>query len=187
MKLTQDELLDVYKTTVQEMHNFLRGHQTRVNFFMGILSVVFAGTVAGVFKASSWYHVAFLTIGPVIIIALAQIAINGVFRLYQQFLEIVTVRAKLEQVLGLTEPPEKLSATMDTYWQGEPILAARHLKSRCEYPSSEKWLDHHRNLGYHRWTRQLFRGTQLVGCLLLLGLIALAYLAYTGKVVLSSS
>ncbi len=187
MKLTNKELLEVYKTSVDEMHHFLRGHQTRVNFFMSLLSAVFAGIVAGVFKASSWYHLAFLTIGPIIIIALAEIAINGIFRLYQQFLEVVTVRAKLEQVLGLAEQPDSLDESADPYWAHEPILASRHLESRHKYSSSAEWLKHHTNLGYHRWTQLLFRGVQVIGFLLLVALIVLACFAYKGDLTLNSS
>ena len=187
MKLTTAELLEVYKTTVDEVHRFLDGHQGRVSFFMGLLSAVFAGTVAGVFQASAWYHLAFLAFGPVIILALAQIGINGVFRLYQQFLEMVTVRAKIEQALGLTEPPQLPEGVPNAYWADEPILAPRHLQSRRGRKSSADWLDHHKYLGYHRWTMQLFRGTQLIALVLLVAVLVAAYCAYSGRLTLPSN
>ena len=97
------------------------------------------------------------------------------------------MRAKLEQVLGLAEPPECLDGETDVYWEKEPILAPRHLKSRRSFASSADWLERHANLGYHRWTQTLFRGAQIIGFGLLVALGALAYFAYTGSLTLHPS
>ena len=198
MSLNNSEMIEVYKTIVGEMHNFLQAHQTRVVWFVGLISAVFAGIVVGIFKATTLYHLLFLLLGPIIIIVLSKIAIKGVFRFYQQFLETVTFRAKIEQVLGLTQPPELPSDLEQPYWADDPFIAPRHMDSRIKFKSSKEWLEYRtnllkkhqknqNNLGYNRWTNQLFRGIQWAAGILLIILLFMIILVCTNKLNLISS
>lgn len=81
-----EKLLKLYELAINEEHHFLDAHQNRIAFYSGVLSALVAGTVAGLFHASEWYHLAILCVGPVLIFVVSRIAIDGTFRLYQRFL-----------------------------------------------------------------------------------------------------
>jgi len=164
------KLLKLYELSINEEHHFLDAHQNRVAFYCGILSALFAGTVAGFFQASEWHHKAFLCIGPVLICALSAIAIKGTSRLYQRFLEAVTIRAKIEQELGLTKVPSVKTNVTDPYWQSEPITPPRHLKERKKFESSEIFIKKHKTRGYQLWTICWFWCFLVIGVLMLVGI-----------------
>jgi hypothetical protein len=168
-----EKLLKLYELAINEEHHFLDAHQNRIAFFSGILSALIAGTVAGLFHTSEWYHLAILCVGPVLIFVVSKIAIDGTFRLYQRFLEAVTIRAKIEQELGLTKKHSVNSNATNSYWQSEPIIPLRHIESRKDYKSSDSFIREHSRKGYHFWTIRLFRTFQCVSVLMFVGILSL--------------
>ncbi len=170
-----EELLKLYELVINEEHYFLDAHQNRVAFYSGILSVLVAGTVAGFFQASEWYHLVFLCVGPVLIFVVSTIAIDGTFRIYQRFLEAITIRAKIEQELSLTKKHSVNTNVSGSYWQSEPIIPLRHIKSREDYESSNAFIKNHETKGYHLWTIRLFRGFQGVSALMFVGILSLIF------------
>ena len=168
-----EKLLKLYELAVGEEHQFLDAHQNRVAFYSGILSALVAGTIAGLFQASEWYHLAILCVGPILIFVVSRIAIDGTFRLYQRFLEAVTIRAKIEQQLGLTQKHSVNSDATGSYWQSEPIITLRHIESRKAYESSSSFITEHSRKGYHFWTIRLFRTFQWVGIFMLVVMLFL--------------
>ena len=172
MKLQNSDLLDLYKTIVEEEHYFAREHQSRIEFYVSIISALMTVTVAGAFKAASWYQYLFVTVGPILIFVVSEIAIGGTFRLYQRFLESITMRAKIEQIIGLTE--EAAHQSEDEYWPLEPIIPMRYLKARRESASSEEFIEKFSKAGYHRNSMYLFRGFQAVSVIMFLALIFLS-------------
>lgn len=170
----KEDYLKVYELIMKEEQHFLEAHQTRVKFYMSIISVLMAATVAGVMKATIWYHFIILTAGPILSLLASSIASDGTFRLYQRFLESVTMRAKLEQVLGFTKIPQFDSSIENLYWQNEGIVAPRHIESRKEFDSSKSFLEKFSRKGYHHSTKMLFRGFQVLSVLFLFSLIGLS-------------
>jgi len=168
-----EELLKLYELAINEEHHFLDAHQNRVAFYSGILSALVAGTVAGFFQASEWYHLAFLCIGPVLIFVVSTIAIDGTLRFYQRFVDAVTVRAKIEQELGLTEERSVNTNVSGSYWQSEPIIPPRHIKSRKESESSDAFIKKHLTKGYHLWTIRWFRGFQGISVAMFVSILSL--------------
>jgi hypothetical protein len=172
--MQDDKLLKLYESAVNEEHYFLDAHQKRVAFYLSILSAIVAGVVAGLFQASEWYHLAILCVGPVLIYAVSAIGIEGTFRLYQRFLEAVTIRAKLEQELGLTKKRSVGTNATNSYWQSEAIIPLRHIESRKDYESSDAFIKEHARRGYHLWTIRLFRVFQGIAFLMFAGTLSLA-------------
>ena len=176
MSKAEESLVDLYKVFVDEETKFLEMHQGRVKFFLGITSGIVAGTIAGIYKSTLWYQFALMSLGPVLIFFTCSISIEGVFRLYQRFLEAISVRAKLEQQLGLTKTLPLMSE--EDYWPGEPIVAPRHFDSRKKYSTSKEWIEAHSNHGYHLWTVRLFRGGQVLALVLLAVIVFLSVHTY---------
>ncbi len=170
----REELLKLYELAINEEHCYLDAHQKRIDFYTSILSALLTGTGIGLFQASEWYHFAFLCIAPVLIFAVSSIAIQGTFRVYQRLLETITVRAKIEQELGLTSRQPSGAEDLDYYWRSEPIIPHRHIESRKKYESSKAFLDANVTKGLQLWAGRLFRVFQWLSFGVLLGLLALA-------------
>ncbi len=49
MELKQEQVLDLYKTTVDEIHKFYVAHNLRVTWFTSIISALLLATVADFF------------------------------------------------------------------------------------------------------------------------------------------
>jgi len=169
-----EKLLKLYELAINEEHYYGNAHQDRIAFYSGILSALVTGTGVGFFQASEWYHFAFLCVGPILIFAVSTIAIEVAFREYQRFLETVTVRAKIEQKLGLTSTQRSGASASDFYWQSEPIIPHRHIESRRKHESSRSFIDAHATKGYHLWATRLFRVFQCLSILMFLALLCQA-------------
>jgi hypothetical protein len=165
MPLTVDQGIELYKLAADEEHKALEAHQARIQFMVGLISALFAGTVAGLIQATSRLHLLALLAGPLLIFGLCQLAIRVGRQFYERFLSSVSMRAKLEQELGLTGPTSPGSG----YWPGEPLVPCRHIQSRHEHAtSSEQWLMAHLNTGYNSSAIYLFRLAQVTAVLLAL-------------------
>jgi hypothetical protein len=123
-ELNREELWKLYELAINEEHYFLKAHHDRAAFYSGIISALVAGTIAGIFRASEWYHFLALCTGPVLISMISAIAIEGTRRPYQRFLEAVTVRAKIEGELGLTKERSS-NADEPDFWRREAIVPLR--------------------------------------------------------------
>jgi hypothetical protein len=167
-------LLKLYELAIDEEHYYLDAHQDGIAFYSGISSALVTGIGIGLFQASEWYHFALLCVGPVLIFAVSTIAVGGTLRKYQRFLETITVRAKIEQELGLTITQPSGTNAPDSYWQSEPIIPHRHIGNRRKYESSEAFINAHATMGYHFWATRLFRFFQWLSVLMFLGLLSLA-------------
>ena len=112
MPLTTRDALDLYKVISDEEHKALESHQARVAFITGLVSAIFAATIAGIFQAKAVAHYVVLLIGPLLIVGLSWLGIRISRQFYERFLSAITMRAKFEQALGLTATPHV------GYWQG---------------------------------------------------------------------
>ncbi|MCK4664019.1 MAG: hypothetical protein KAT68_14215 [Bacteroidales bacterium] len=160
--------LKLLELAINEEQHFLQEHQSRIKFYMGLISTLIAATFAGFLNSKENFHYYALIIGPILILIISTFAIKGTYRLYQRFLEAITVRAKLEQELGLTE--RKDNKDKKVYWKTEPIISSRHIKSRMNSDSSENFIKKSSNKGYHLWTKYLFNLFQLISIVMMIGL-----------------
>ncbi|MFX1479380.1 MAG: hypothetical protein ACFFCI_14705 [Promethearchaeota archaeon] len=152
----ENKFLELYKIIVDEEHDFFREYQKRLEFYIGFVSLLIAGIAFGLIQATEWYHFAYLCIVPVIMVVISYLAIRGSYRLYQRYIETITMRAKIEQKLGLTEGKyKKLKDKTGEYWQDEPIVSYRHLKARVKTKSSRDFFKRYRKKGYHKVTTML--------------------------------
>lgn len=170
MEMKAAEVISLYQLIAEEERAFLDAHQTRVKFYTTIVSAILAATIAGVVKVSAWYHVAIMCIGPLLVMAVAWIAIEGTKRLYQRWLWSITIRAKLEQLLEMTQAPQ-FPPSHDSYWSAEPIVSPGHIGARQECPTSAEFVEKFLNEGYNRWTRYFFYSFIGFGGLLLTAMI----------------
>jgi len=163
----RQELLKLYELAVNEEHHYLDAHQARISFYSGIVVAVLAATATGVFYVSTRPHIAPLCFSPVVAFGLSALAIRATRRFYRRALESITVRAKIEQELGLAEARQSEQDTSGSYWGSEPIVPQRHIESRLTHKSSQDFVNHFLTRGYQRWTEWLFRMFQGLSLLML--------------------
>ena len=170
MAVKEATLIEVYKLMVDEIHRYHDLHQKRVSFFAGFVATLIAATIGGIFQAKELHEYLLLLFGPIVIIltcAIAKYSIDGVYRL---LLETITVRGKIEQVLGLTEsPPESMMPKCELFWIDEPFVPIRHLKDKMEHKeSTESWLKMFLNQGHKKWTNMFIFGIIFISLFLLI-------------------
>lgn len=169
-----DHWLKLYELTLDEHHFYNQAHHRLINLYIGILSALVTATGVGFLQAAEWHHYAFLCLGPILILAVSRIAKEGVFREYQRLLETITVRAKIEQELGMTTRRENDRGGPDLYWKSEPIIPRRHLLARHKHESSQTFMDEYNRKGLQHSAESLFRAFQWLGIAMLAGLLWLA-------------
>ena len=161
-----DDYLKLYDIFVKEEQHFLESHQTRVKFYTSIISALLVATVAGILKSTEWHHYLLMLVGPTLSFFVSVIALDGTFRLYQRFLESVSMRAKIEQIIGMTKQTKFQEDNVPSYWDNESIVPPRHLQSRIESKSTENFIKTYSKKGYHRSTHHLFRIFQILSAIM---------------------
>jgi len=177
--MEKEDLFTLYRLVIEQEEYFLTEHQKRIAFYVGLLSTLIVGTVAGIYYAKNWYHFVPLVVGPILIVGIASLAKRGTTRLYQRFLETITILAKVEEDLGLTQERNKDSKVSDIRWvTSEPFVTKRHMDSRAEGKTSKDWVDVHltKKDNYHGVTMNLFGLAHLLGWLLFAFTVSIAFI-----------
>ncbi len=173
-----DDLFKLYELAIDEHHYYIDIRDSRVTFYVGILSALVTVLGVGLFQASEWYQFAFLSLSSLLISAVSKIAVEATRLTYRRQLESITVRAKIEQQLGLTQVSWADAADSHSSWASEPLIPARHIAVRESHDSSDAFILRNLAKGSQLWTERMFKGSLLVGILLcvLLALLTLSKL-----------
>lgn len=159
-ELKQNELIEIYKTTVLEEQFFLSDHHKRLAFYIGFISTLFVGTIAGIYKAQEAYEYLLIIVGPLAIWVLSFVGYKISKRAYKRFLETITVKAKIERKLNLDKKPINVD-DQDTDWiSTEQILNSRDIENQKKgnFKTSAEWVDNQmsRRGSVHANTKLLF-------------------------------
>lgn len=170
--------LRLLEISISEEHYFIDAHQKRINFYSSLISAILAATIAGTMKATRSIDFLLLCVGPILISFLSWTAKKACLRFYQRFLEAITVRGKLEAELGFAE---KFTNENAAYWKGEPLIPTRHLNDRKESGNSESFVRGHVSRGDPSGPPRLFTAFLLIGVVLLIALVLIAYFGVSMK------
>lgn len=174
MEIDQDELLKLLEISISEQHFYVEAHHKRIDFYSGLVLALFTGTAFGIYNASEPIHYIYLIIVPILIFAFSIIAIKGTGRIYQRLLESITIRAKIEQMLGFVDNPLPSNEVNQYYWGLEPLIPNRHIESRTKFESSQAFITQHKSEGLQKWATVLFRVFQFTSIALAILLIYFA-------------
>ena len=164
-------VLQLYRLAVEEMRKYADVYHARIIWFTSILSAILVATFAGLLKAPNWYEYAIMLVCSLLIIGVTRIARHAIDHCYEVFLISVTVRAKYEQLLGLTNPSHYKVDSSNAYWINEPLVASKHMNSRKDFhESSEKWIKARLKDGDQTWTNKFFVGGEITGWLLIIAI-----------------
>ena len=117
-----------------------------------------------------------MSIGPIFILYICQISKDGILHTYRLFLESVTVRFKLAQLLGLADEQE--SSKVKLVWGQEPILPSRHIPVAQSSKSSPEWIENEMRRLPSLWFSRIFKGASTLSIIMLIAILILAYLSY---------
>lgn len=164
--MDKKELLEIYKIVVEEEHYFLKEHQNRISFYVGILTALIGGIIAGFFYSEKWFHFALLMLGAIAMIYICKIAKLGTKRMYQRFLEVITMRAKVEHHLGMASSDK--TENSKSWVEIEPLVTKRHLENRADCRTSKDWVNKYlkESKNYHGTTTKLLDFTKIIGIFL---------------------
>lgn len=158
--MSNKDLLDLYKIVVEEEHFFLNEHQKRVAFYTSLLVTLTSGMITGYFFSEKIIHFWLLLLGAITVISISFLARFGTERMYQRFLESITVRAKLEHRLEVKTSTSQEQGENASWVTNEPLVTKRHIDSRhnLKYKTSEDWVKGHlkKITNYHGITVVLF-------------------------------
>jgi len=166
-------LLSLYRESIREAHFYTQTHHSRIAFYVGVVTAIVGITGVGLFRATEWWQFGLMALGPLLIIMICFIGSAATFRMYQRLLEAITVRAKIEQLLGLTTVG-RFGFTKGGYWQSEPIVPVRHIKDRCEDDSSGDFIANRVEGGYRGPAKKLFLTLQVLSIILIGIIVSLA-------------
>ncbi|HXF91027.1 MAG TPA: hypothetical protein VNJ29_03755 [Candidatus Nitrosotenuis sp.] len=160
-------LIEVYKVTLGEEQFFNNTFENRLAFFTGLLSSLLTAIILGIFYAKDTLEFVALLVGPIALVLVAVRGIHAVKRASERISKILTVRAKIEQALGLTTPFRSQGKISDLYWEKEPIVNVEHLESRKKHKSSSEFIQYAMNdkKGYLTGIITFFRIFILIGFL----------------------
>ena len=175
VKEYEEHLFDLYKLYDGNEKHFLQEHQKYVAFFMSLISALLAATVAGVTKTDEWYYCVLMMLGPLAMLVVSYLAIDGTGRIYQRFLESITMLKKIQYDLGMNIPRKK-----EGNWiEAECLLVERHKKSFAGNSSSD-WVHEKMEKGknYYNITSLLFRCTRILAIILIISIVLISYIKF---------
>ncbi|MFN3954721.1 MAG: hypothetical protein ACK4LQ_09725 [Pararhodobacter sp.] len=171
--ITGEQCFKLLDLLSREELSLVDQHQRRVQFFVVLLSTLVGVTLAGLINADEPSAIIPLGFVPVIVIMVAHFGRAGTFRLYQRLVETIAMRAKIEQLLGMTAASNVLPG--DAYWREEPLVMSRHLADRKRFTSSEAFVANAKQHGYHSVVGKLLTAFQILAVLLLIAVAARAH------------
>ena len=167
-------IMDIYRVIAEDELRTIKMYHDNLKFFMGIITGIVAGTALGIFKASKTHHYVMILFGPVLLYFICEIAKKGIDRFYGRLLETITMKAKLEHVLDMTEIPAESNEITDYPWAKEAIIPTRHLDNRGrEGQNSKDWVKENLARGYNRLVRRLFLTGKIFAALLFIFILFL--------------
>ena len=172
--MDKEELIKLYELTLNESNELLKRYENKISFFWKIISSIFAGFVIGIFGATKIYHFVILMIAPIIVILISYLAKKALYRDYLNFLERVTLRAKIEDKLGLMDEYDYTNLK----WRNEPLIPLRYFESRNNFNTSEEFIQYHITEGYQAIYYKMFNYTIWLSICLIMMIFIVIILKY---------
>ena len=171
--MDKKEAFDFYKLIRGEEISWLNLHRQYSQQYLTLISAIFAVSLGALyqFKEDPLLILAVI-LGLLLNVLLCITAIKMCNRFYQRFLEGVTIQAKIEPLLGLSNPREEKAenATVWPYPNDKYYLPERWLKSRSQ-KSSLDFVNDHMKSGSNKYVQLSFWLLLVANIALIIGII----------------
>lgn len=159
--LSTKEQFEIYKLLRAEIEENARGLNSKLTWITGMVTAILGGTLAASLGADSLFEHTLLLSGPVLLISSTWKGKTALTRQYRLYLERITMAAKIEDLLGLSD-----SLDVDaTNWSREPLIPRRWKADRALFNSPDDWIDAKINDGFMSWTSHLLHTVQVLALL----------------------
>ena len=156
-------LKDIYKAERDGEIGWLQLHRQYTQVYLTVNYVVIGVIFSAIwYAADKWNSPArpFLSLAvilPILNIALCCLGRRHANRIYQRFLESVTVQAKIEHLLGASLPRHR--ADERPFQNDDYIQPVRWIKARHDFPTAQEFIDAKMSKGGNRlvhWVYTVF-------------------------------
>ena len=138
-RLSQTELLQLLQFSSQEEIEIRNTLRSTLNTYTTLLCSIIAGilTISSISNPTPLLQSLALIIGGVVTCCISFVGYRHYKSDYVRQIESIVSQAKLQDILGITDPSlYKLS----TYWKGESLLPASFIETRTQCKTSEEFI-----------------------------------------------
>jgi hypothetical protein len=171
--------LELYALFRQENALWLQNHREHSQQYFTLIIAILAASITGVSQIQEPPFLIVMMYGPLFNLFLCRIGITLCNRSYQAYLEGLSVQAKLEPIIGLTEPRTLPEATepLPQFSKDEYYLPERWLKSR-HFATAERFVEEGKKKGANRIIQETFGILSFINISVVLGILANIILLY---------
>jgi hypothetical protein len=157
---TRDELLKLYKFSENREKAYRDELYRFVNFYSAVCYAVLGLTLSGFYAiyTQKGNTSLLLLFGPMLAFLICALGIRVAFRTYNRIIEEISVKAKLEHLLGLDQPIRVMEIPNNTpiWTEDSSLISTRHAKRRCEESNSDTFIVTSSQRGLYREIRIYF-------------------------------
>lgn len=151
--------LELYTLFRQENPAWLSAHREHAQQYFALVVAILAASIAAIsaFPTLKFLPMLAIVMGLLFNVLLCRIAMTICNRSYQAYLEGISIQAKLEVIIGLTDPrtPSTTTERLLHYPKDEYYLPERWIKSR-HFATAEKFVADGMKKGSNRIIQQTF-------------------------------
>ena len=135
-KMTTTEIVELLKMEVREEEHLRSSARSTMNIYLTIMIAILGGTVT-ILSAGSlsdlWLGIVWVLSG-LLLCFIAYVGLRHIYSDYLRQAEAIVQEAKLEDVLGMSDPN---AYPLSSYWEGESLLPESFIESRKEFKHSQ--------------------------------------------------
>lgn len=154
-----NEILDLYRIVEQREQAFREQLFRFTNFYAAVCYAILGVTLSGFFSLYSHGAIVLcLLFGPLLTLCMCFLGLRVTSRIYHRIVEEISVKAKIENALGLDRPiPITQFMGKDPVWpQDESLLPPRHTQRRFQNTNSASFIESSAHKGFYRDNRLYF-------------------------------
>lgn len=135
-KMTTAEIVELLKMEIREEEHLRSSARSTMNIYLTIMIAILGGTVT-ILSAGNlsdlWLGIVWVLSG-ILVFSIAYVGLRHFYSDYLRQAEAIVQEAKLEDVLGMSDPE---AYPLSAYWKGESLLPESFIKSRKMFEHSQ--------------------------------------------------
>ena len=173
--MNSDVALEIYKTTSEQQQSDLALHHQYSKLYFTLITTLLVISLGVVYN---FINAPWALLAPTLACMLNSLfcytAISVCNRYYLTFLESITIKAKLEPLVGLTEarPDEMTRSELPAFPADKFIIPERWLRDRKEYTTAKAFVEGKMKAGANRLIRLSFYFLLFLNILVIVGITA---------------
>jgi hypothetical protein len=147
---------------------WLELHYRHAERTLALVSAILAVSLLALYQTGGGLWALAVIIGPVANMILCYAGPRLCDRFYQRFLEDLTIEAKIEPLVGLSDP--RAAGSAGVFREDQAYLPQRWQEGRGVYKTASEFVKHHMALGANKLIRRVFWVLGFANLLLAIGI-----------------